>query len=50
MTRNRIYLSIVALVIAGAFSLYVRLSEREPEVMRNALICRDCGKELPYKD
>jgi hypothetical protein len=40
----------LAVLACGAYSLYVRFNEAEPEVIRNALVCPDCGKPLPKAD
>lgn len=50
MTKFRISLLMLALIGIGAFWVFVRLSEREPEVMRNTLVCPDCGRLLTQAD
>jgi len=40
----------LALVGIGAFWVFVRLSEIEPEVIHNTLVCPDCGQALTQKD
>ena len=43
----RTYVLAAAAVAIGAFWLYVHFEERQPEVMKNTLVCPDCGKQLP---
>jgi uncharacterized CHY-type Zn-finger protein len=50
LTRYRTYLLAMAVVVSIAVWLNVQVSEREPEVIRNALICPVCGKQLQRKD